>query len=82
MWSQKKYKDHEIRFSGCLFLENTQKLRNLTYYAVVLILGRVTESELSDKKNSINSVFFIIIIEDSFYSNYKELIKKKLIKKF
>ena len=82
MWSQKKYKDHEITFSGCLFLENTQKLRNLTYYAVVLILGRVTESELSDKKNSINSVFFIIIIEDSFYSNYKELIKKKLIKKF
>ena len=46
----KKYKDHEIRFSGCLFQENTQKLRNLTYYAVVLILGRVTESELSDKK--------------------------------
>ena len=57
------------------------KLRNLTYYAVVLILGRVTESELSDRKTLL-TLFFLIIIEDSFYSNYKELIKKKLIKKF
>ena len=69
-------------FSGCLFLENTEKLRNLD--AAVIIVGRVTESELSDNKTLSTLFFFFVVffIQDSYYSNYKELIKKKLIKKF